>query len=95
MRGAGPVLLLVPAVAMGMLAIGQGATWDRSQGDQADFRAGAPIRVLGSRTAQLGQGGVYDGMPGVRSAAPATRTGLELSDGRSATVLALDTALAA
>ncbi|MGW0545806.1 FtsX-like permease family protein [Streptomyces altiplanensis] len=95
MRGAGPVLLLVLAVATGMLAIGQGATWDRSQGDQADFRAGAPVRVLGSRTAQLGQGGVYDGMPGVRSAAPATRTGLELSDGRSATVLALDTALAA
>ncbi|WP_028814484.1 FtsX-like permease family protein [Streptomyces flavidovirens] len=95
MRGAGPVLLLVPAVAMGVLAIGQGATWDRSQDDQADFRSGAPVRVLGSGTPQLGQGGVYDALPGVRSAAPAARTGLELSDGRSATVLALDTALAA
>ncbi|MGX1882578.1 FtsX-like permease family protein [Streptomyces sp. NPDC055287] len=94
-RGAGPVLLLVLAVAMGMLAIGQGATWDRSQDDQADFRSGAPVRVLGSSTPQLGQGGVYDGMPGVRSAAPAARTNLELSDGRSATVLALDTTLAA
>ncbi|MFD5099781.1 FtsX-like permease family protein [Streptomyces albidochromogenes] len=94
-RGAGPVLLLVLAVAMGMLAIGQGATWDRSQDDQADFRSGAPVRVLGSTTPQLGQGGVYDGMRGVRAAAPAARTNLELSDGRSATVLALDTALAA
>ncbi|MFE9394657.1 FtsX-like permease family protein [Streptomyces flavidovirens] len=95
MRGAGPVLLLVLAVAMGVLAIGQGATWDRSQDDQADFRSGAPVRVLGSRTPQLGQGGVYDELPGVRAAAPAARTDLELSDGRSATVLALDTALAA
>ncbi|MBT2397305.1 FtsX-like permease family protein [Streptomyces sp. ISL-100] len=94
MRGAGPVLLLVLAVAMGMPAIGQGATWDRSQDDQADFRSGAPVRVLGSSTPQLGQGGVYDGMPGVRSAAPAAGTNLELSDGRSATVLALDTARA-
>lgn len=94
LRGAGPVLLLVLAVAMGMLAIGQGASWDRSQDDQADFRAGAPVRVLGSGTSRFGQGGVYDGMPGVRAAVPAARTGLGLSGGRQATVLALDTGLA-
>ncbi|MFI1396006.1 FtsX-like permease family protein [Streptomyces sp. NPDC020681] len=94
LRGAGPVLLLVLAVAMGMLAIGQGASWDRSQDDQADFRAGAPVRVLGSGTVQFGQGGVYDGMPGVTAAVPAARTGLGLSGGRQATVLALDTGLA-
>ncbi|MEV8212057.1 ABC transporter permease, partial [Streptomyces sp. NPDC079189] len=94
LRGAGPVLLLVLAVAMGMLAIGQGASWDRSQDDQADFRAGAPVRVLGSGTVQFGQSGVYDGMPGVRAAVPAARTGLGLSGGRQATVLALDTGLA-
>ena len=41
MRGAGPVLLLVLAVALGMLAIGQGASWSRSQDDRADFAAGA------------------------------------------------------
>ncbi|MEU9205441.1 FtsX-like permease family protein [Streptomyces sp. NPDC048332] len=93
-RGAGPVLLLVLAVAMGMLAIGQGASWDRSQDDQADFRAGAPVRVLGSGTSRFGQGGVYDGMPGVRAVAPAARTALGLSGGRQATVLALDTGLA-
>ncbi|MBM7440807.1 FtsX-like permease family protein [Streptomyces sp. HB132] len=94
LRGAGPVLLLVLAVAMGVLAIGQGASWDHSQDDQADFHAGAPVRVLGSGTVQFGQGGVYDGMPDVRAAVPAGRTGLGLSGGRQATVLALDTELA-
>ncbi|MEV6653572.1 FtsX-like permease family protein [Streptomyces sp. NPDC051219] len=91
LRGAGPVLLLVLATAMGMLAIGQGASWDRSQDDQADFRAGTAIRVQSSRTAEFGQGGSFDGMPGVRSVAPAARTSLPLSGDRSATVLSLDT----
>ncbi len=40
LRGAGPVLLLVLAVTTGMLAIGQSASWQRSQGDQADLRDG-------------------------------------------------------
>ncbi|RII19525.1 FtsX-like permease family protein [Streptomyces sp. YIM 130001] len=91
LRGAGPVLLLVLAVAMGMLAIGQGASWDRSQEDQADFRAGTEIRVLSSRAAQLEQGGIYGSADGVRSAAPGARSSMELSQNRSATVLALDT----
>ncbi|MCM2387137.1 FtsX-like permease family protein [Streptomyces albipurpureus] len=96
MRGAGPVLLLVLSVAMGMLAIGQGASWDRSQDDQADFRTGAPVRVLsGGSVPGFGQGGLYDGMRGVRSVAPAARTELSLSGGRRSTVLALDTAAAA
>ncbi|MGV9886230.1 FtsX-like permease family protein [Streptomyces sp. NPDC003395] len=95
MRGAGPMLLLVLAVALGMLAIGQGASWDRSQRDQADFRAGAPVRVSAAgdpgpaRTEQLAA------LPHVTAAAPAVRTALPLSDNRTATVLALDTAHAA
>ncbi|ANW17633.1 FtsX-like permease family protein [Streptomyces clavuligerus] len=94
-RGTGPVLLLVLAVAMGMLAIGQGASWDRSQDDQADFASGAPVRVLnGGTLPQFGQSGVYDGMPGVRSSVAAARTGMSLAGGRQATVLALDTARA-
>ncbi|MFI5940266.1 FtsX-like permease family protein [Streptomyces uncialis] len=92
LRGAGPVLLLVLSVAMGMLAIGQGASWDRSQDDQADFRAGAPIRVLTSGAAQLGQAGRYEDTPGIEGAAPALRTSMQLSGGREATVLALDMA---
>ncbi|WP_327358200.1 ABC transporter permease [Streptomyces sp. NBC_01304] len=94
LRGAGTVLLLVLAVAMGMLALGQGASWDRSQDDQADFRAGAPVRVLGSSGAAFGQGGAYDELAGLRAAAPAARSEVGLSGGRRATLLALDTTTA-
>ncbi|MFF5186328.1 ABC transporter permease [Streptomyces sp. NPDC000345] len=92
LRGAGPVLLLVIAVTTGMLAIGHGASWDRSQHDQADFRTGASVRVLDNRPGSPGQTGLYAGLPGARDAAPAHRTTLDLSGGRTATVLALDTA---
>ncbi|MFF7854746.1 FtsX-like permease family protein [Streptomyces sp. NPDC007904] len=90
-RGAGPVLLLVLAVALGMLAIGQGSSWERSQDDQADFRAGAPVRVLAAGEDGLGRSQAYAAVPGVRRAAPAVRTTVPLSAGRTATVLALDT----
>ena len=92
MRGAGPVLLLVLAVALGLLAIGQGASWKRSQDDQADFRAGTSVRVLSGGEGELGQSGVFAAVPGVREAAPAVRTTVPLSGDRTATVLALDTA---
>ncbi|MFB7130154.1 FtsX-like permease family protein [Streptomyces sp. NPDC056237] len=92
LRNAGPVLLLVLSVAMGMLAIGQRASWDRSQGDQADFRAGASVRVVGSVENDPAQAGAYARLPGVREAAPAFRTTLDLSDERTAEILALDTA---
>ncbi|MFI9118792.1 FtsX-like permease family protein [Streptomyces bikiniensis] len=90
LRGAGPVLLLVLAVAMGMLAVGQSGSWERSQHDQADFRAGTDIRVLSpgpgepTRTERLGA------VPGVTAVAPVHRTTTDAS-GRSATVLAVDT----
>ncbi|WP_326795960.1 FtsX-like permease family protein [Streptomyces sp. NBC_01808] len=95
LRGAGPVLLLVLAVAIGMLALAQGASWDRSQRDQADFHAGTDVRVLTSRLPELGQGGMMERVPGVAAAAPAARWGMSLSGGGSAEVLALDTAQAA
>ncbi|MEU4467878.1 FtsX-like permease family protein [Streptomyces sp. NPDC024017] len=95
LRGAGPVLLLVIAVATGMLAIGHGASWDRSQDDQADFRTGASVRILDHRPGSPGQTGLYAALPGARDTAPAHRTSLSLSGGRDATVLALDTARAA
>ncbi|WP_330457895.1 FtsX-like permease family protein [Streptomyces sp. NBC_00820] len=91
-RGAGPVLLLVLAVALGMLAIGQSASWNRSQDDQADFRAGAPVRVSAAGDSGLGRSDLYAALPGVRQAAPAFRTQQPLSGDRTATVLALDTA---
>lgn len=95
MRGAGPVLLLVLAIALGMLAIGQGASWNRSQDDQADFRAGVPVRVLGAGDGGLGRTETYAHLPRVREAAPAVRTEQPMSGDRTATVLALDTAHAA
>ncbi|PWI18357.1 peptide ABC transporter permease [Streptomyces sp. Act143] len=95
MRGAGPVLLLVLAVALGMLAIAQGASFDRSQDDQADFRAGVPVRVLANGEDGLGRTDEYAAVRHVREAAPAARSELPLSGNRSATVLALDTAHAA
>ncbi|KPC85511.1 peptide ABC transporter permease [Streptomyces sp. NRRL WC-3753] len=94
-RGAGPVLLLVLAVALGTMAIGQGASWSRSQDDQADFRTGAPIRVLASGTAGPDRTDRIAGVAGVRQVAPAARSEVPLSGDRTATVLALDTAHAA
>ncbi|MFF9648444.1 FtsX-like permease family protein [Streptomyces sp. NPDC014622] len=94
-RGAGPVLLLVLAVALGVLAIGQGSSWERSQDDQADFAAGAPVRVLGTGGDELGRTQDYAAVPHVREAVPAVRKTLTLSGRRTATVLALDTANAA
>ncbi|MFJ6655820.1 FtsX-like permease family protein [Streptomyces sp. NPDC091377] len=95
MRGAGPVLLLVLALALGMLAIGQGASWERSQDDQADFRAGAPVRVLAAGEPEPGRAVAYGRLPGVASVAPASRGEQSLSGNRTGTVLALDTGEAA
>ncbi|MFI8435667.1 FtsX-like permease family protein [Streptomyces sp. NPDC079020] len=91
LRGAGPVLLLVLSVAMGMLAIGQSASWNRSQGDQADFRSGASVRMVGGLSGDPATAAAYLGLPGVREAAPAYRTEVELSGGRMGQVIALDT----
>ncbi|MFJ6069439.1 FtsX-like permease family protein [Streptomyces sp. NPDC093065] len=95
MRGAGPVLLLVLAVALGTMAIGQGASWSRSQDDQADFRTGAPIRVRAAGAAGPDRTDRIAGVAGVRQVAPAVRSEVPLSGDRTATVLALDTAHAA
>lgn len=70
MRGAGPVLLLVLAVALGTVAIGQGASWSRSQDDQADFRTGAPVRVQAAGTPGPGRTDLVAGVPGWRRSPP-------------------------
>ncbi|WP_188284736.1 ABC transporter permease, partial [Streptomyces sp. CBMA29] len=90
-RGASAVLLLVLAVAMGMFAIGQGASWDRSQRDQADFTVGSDIRVTGMTTPPFGQAGIYAKVPGITAVAPAARDEVLLTQQRHATVLAIDT----
>ncbi|MFI1221457.1 MULTISPECIES: FtsX-like permease family protein [unclassified Streptomyces] len=92
LRGAGPVLLLVLSVAMGMLAIGQSASWNRSQSDQADFGSGASVRLVGGHGGGPATAGAYGDLEGVRQAAPAYRATVEASGGRTAEILVLDTA---
>ncbi|MEH0604219.1 ABC transporter permease [Streptomyces scabiei] len=91
MRGAGPVLLLVISVALGVMAIGQNASWHRSQADQADFRVGADLRVLTSGSGGVGRTDVYADLPHVDAVAPAFRGTVPLSGSRNATVLAVNT----
>ncbi|MGW5352265.1 FtsX-like permease family protein [Streptomyces sp. NPDC004031] len=94
-RGAGVALLLVLAVAMGMFAIGQGASWDRSQRDQADYAVGADLRVTGMTTPPFGQAGIFSGVPGLTAATPAARETLILPDGKTTSALLMDTGKAA
>ncbi|MFC9389515.1 ABC transporter permease [Streptomyces venezuelae] len=94
LRGAGPVLLLVLAVAMGMLAVGQSNSWDRSQRDQADFRVGADLRVLSAGPGEPTQTEQFGAVPGVRAVAPVHRTSMDTA-GKNTTVLAVDTRNAA
>ncbi|MFD3533440.1 FtsX-like permease family protein [Streptomyces sp. NPDC058664] len=94
LRGAGPVLLLVLAVAMGMLAIGQSGSWERSQRDQADFRTGTAVRVLSAGPGEPTQTERLGAVPGVRAVAPVHRTSMDVA-GKNATVLAVDTRNAA
>ncbi|WP_405853628.1 ABC transporter permease [Streptomyces sp. NBC_00090] len=94
LRGAGPVLLLVLAVAMGMLAIAQSNSWDRSQRDQADFRAGADVRVLAAGPGEPTQTEQLAAVPGVTAVAPVHRASTDVA-GKNATVLAVDTRAAA
>ncbi|BBA97484.1 putative membrane protein [Actinacidiphila reveromycinica] len=93
-RGAGAALLLVLAIAMGVFSIGQSASWDRSQRDQAQYAVGADLRVTGMTTPPFGQPGIFAHQAGIAAAAPAGSAGLLLDQNRTATVLAIDSARA-
>ncbi|MFJ5213897.1 FtsX-like permease family protein [Streptomyces sp. NPDC088354] len=94
-RGTTPALLLVFAMSISVFAIGESASWTGSQNDQADFAVGADVRVTGSSTPPLGQGGVYDGVRGVTAVTPAGRSSVPLPGDREATALAVDAGTAA
>ncbi|MDX3070847.1 FtsX-like permease family protein [Streptomyces sp. MI02-7b] len=94
-RGTTPALLLVFAMSIGIFAIGENASWTRSQNDQADFAVGADIRVTGTSTPVFGQGAVYDDVPGVTAVTPVARSLAPLPGNREATALAVDSAAAA
>ncbi|MFD8704059.1 FtsX-like permease family protein [Kitasatospora sp. NPDC059648] len=89
-RATGPVLLLVMAVATGVLALGQHATWSASQRDQAAFATGGGLRISGSHGALMGQGGRYGGLPGGDRLVPVAREDQVLPNG-TGQLLALDT----
>lgn len=72
LRGAGPVLLLVLSVAMGMLAIGQSASWNRSQSDQADFGSGAAVRLVGGHGSGPATAYAYSSLAGCGRRPPPT-----------------------
>lgn len=94
LRYAGPVLLLVMAMAVGVLSVTTMATWRKSQTDQADFQSGADLRLTpstgGGGPAVLGQGGRFAALPGVTAATAVLRTEADLGN-EPATLLAADT----
>ncbi|MFJ8043083.1 FtsX-like permease family protein [Kitasatospora sp. NPDC096147] len=90
-RANGPVLLLVLAMATGVLALGQHTAWDRSQRDQADFTTAGGLRISGSTTNALGQGGQYGALPGGERLIPAALVDQSLPGDRTGRLLMLDT----
>jgi hypothetical protein len=93
-RYSGPALLLVMAIAVGVLTVTAGVTWRRSQVDQADFQAGADLRVTpardGTGPAPPGQGGAFGTLPGVTAASPVLRTTSNAGN-QEVALLAVDT----
>ncbi|GLW08587.1 hypothetical protein Misp01_37170 [Microtetraspora sp. NBRC 13810] len=93
LRYSGPALLLIMAVAIGVVSMTTAVTWRGSQDDQARHQAGADLRVAGSTDGQelgsLGRGPAYVGLPGVESFSPAYH-GVSEFGGDDATLLALD-----
>ncbi|MBC6461940.1 FtsX-like permease family protein [Actinomadura sp. HBU206391] len=95
-RYAGPVLLLVMAVAVGVLSVAAGSTWRRSQLEQADFQAGTDLRVDvpagDSGPLPLGRGGRFAALPSVTAVSPVLRQ-QATSGGQEIVLLAGDAAV--
>ncbi|MBD2900085.1 hypothetical protein amrb99_90830 [Actinomadura sp. RB99] len=93
LRYAGPVLLLVMAIAVGVLSVTTMATWRRSQTDQADFQSGADLRVSAPvgvfAPTALGGGGRVAALPGVTAVTGVLRVEGAVGTA-SATMLAAD-----
>jgi hypothetical protein len=97
LRYAGPALLLVMAIAVGVLSVTAGVTWRQSQLDQADFQAGADVRITPPRDvtalAPLGQGAAYGTLPSVTAASPVLQE-TSSAGNQNVTLLAVDAAKA-
>ncbi|MFF7634280.1 FtsX-like permease family protein [Kitasatospora sp. NPDC008050] len=94
-RNAGPVLLMVFAISMGMLALGQAASLSASQRDQSAFASLGGLRVTNLAVPALGQGGVLDQLPAGSRFLPVSRQELPLQAGRIGQLLAIDAKAAA
>jgi hypothetical protein len=92
---AGPVLLLVLAVAIAALAGSVAATWQQSQRDQANHQAGADLRVATVNPATepptLTE---LTSLPGVTGVMRVERGGVSAVPERSAALLAVDAPVA-
>ncbi|WP_329095205.1 FtsX-like permease family protein [Actinomadura citrea] len=93
LRYTGPVLLLVMAMAVGVLSVTTMATWRRSQTDQADFQSGADLRLSAASReggpGPLGQAGRFAALPGVSAATGVLRMDADLGT-EPATLLGVD-----
>ncbi|MEU9843205.1 FtsX-like permease family protein, partial [Actinomadura sp. NPDC048032] len=93
LRYTGPVLLLVMAMAVGILSVTTMATWRRSQTDQADFQSGADLRLSASSREggpePLGQAGRLAALSGVSAATGVLRMDADLGT-EPATLLGVD-----
>ncbi|GAA1958316.1 FtsX-like permease family protein [Kitasatospora viridis] len=89
-RNTGPVLLMVLAVSMGILALGQSASLSASQRDQADFSSVGGLRITQLALPSVGQAGLLASLPGGDQVIPVSRQALPLASGKTGQLLALD-----
>ncbi len=91
LRQSGPALLVILTVGASTMALAQYQSWRDSTRDQADFAAGAPVRVEPVQPVPMTDVARIARLPGVRAAMPVSDVPL-LSSGQ---LLVLDAPLAA
>lgn len=92
---AGPVLLLVLAVATAVLAASVATTWQRSQWEQAAHAVGADLRLEGAAEAVTEASEALAGLPDVEGMMAVERSSVLLADVGRVPLLAMESADAA
>ncbi len=80
-RYAGSVLLLALALAVGVSTVSYGATWAKSQRDQADFTVGTDVRVSELTASPLAQASALGDVQGAIASLPVTHRKVALGVG--------------
>jgi hypothetical protein len=88
---AGPVLLLVLAVATAVLAPAVVATWQQSQRDQAAQQVGADLRITADNPSASSGRELRAALPAATGLMPVHRTGIRVADSGTTTLLAVAT----